>query len=77
MFEMLSFRQAFALIGEALKGRDEDITMLRWLLNYETTGKSYDDFVKELEREKNKPQDRRTAQQILDDTEALCAKYGM
>ena len=40
-------------------------------------GKSYDAFIKELHEAAEKPTDKRTAQQILDDTEELCRKFGM
>lgn len=73
---MLSFRQCQELIGAALAGHQEDNNIFRWIVGGYEQQIPYDDFIKKLKASET-PKDMRTAAQILDDTEKLCARYGM
>lgn len=73
---MLDFGQSVRLVRAALEARQTDINIFRWICGGYERYMSWEQFSGELKKPVP-PKDKRTAQQILDDTEALCARYNM
>lgn len=74
---MLDFRQSAELINAAIENYNDEITLFRWIINYERNGTPYEDFKKSLKKKYTTAADHRSAAEIDRDTAAIFAAAGM